>query len=86
VIATIFVFSTHPVYSYYETVPHLWGLSTVDDQRIGGLLMQLPAGLLLWMIIAVVFFKWAAEEERKDLPRHGLAELDRELTEMGLRR
>jgi putative membrane protein len=86
VIATIFVFSMHPVYSYYETVPHLWGLSTVDDQRIGGLLMQLPAGLLLWMIIAVVFFKWAAEEERKDLPRHGLAELDRELTEMGLRR
>jgi putative membrane protein len=86
VIATILVFSMEPVYTYYETRPHLWGLSTVEDQRIGGLLMQIPAGLLLWMIIAVVFFKWAADEERKNVPRHGLAELDRELTEMGLRR
>lgn len=86
VIATILVYSNTPVYTYYESVPHLWGLSTVEDQRIGGLLMQLPAGLLLWAIIAVVFFQWAGDEERKDLPRHGLAELDRELTEMGLRR
>jgi len=61
-------------------------LSTVDDQRIGGVLMQLPAGLLLWLVIAVIFFKWAADEERVNVPSHGLEALDRELTEMGLRR
>jgi hypothetical protein len=53
---------------------------------VAGLIMKIGAGLLLWTIIAVVFFKWAADEERKDVPRYGLAELDRELTEMGLRR
>jgi len=85
-IASVLVFSASPVYTYYSSVPHLWGLSTIDDQRVGGLLMQLPAGLLLWVIIAVVFFKWAGDEERKDVPSHGLRELDRELTEMGLRK
>ena len=84
--ASFLILGSQPVYTYYETVPHLWGLSTVDDQAVGGLLMQIAAGLLLWTLIAVVFFKWAADEERKDVPRYGLAELDRELTEMGLRR
>ena len=86
VIATVLIFSTTPVYTFYVNRPHLFGLSTVDDQRIGGVLMQLPAGLLLWLVIAIIFFKWAADEERVNVPRHGLDELDRELTEMGLRR
>jgi putative membrane protein len=86
IVSTVLIFSTTPVYTYYEHVQHLYGLSTVDDQRIGGMLMQLPAGLLLWLVIAVVFFRWAADEERKNVPRHGLEALDRELTEMGLRR
>ena len=75
-----------PLYKFYEHVPHLFGLSTLEDQQLAGLIMKIGAGLLLWMIIAVVFFRWAAEEERANTPRHGLDELDRELTEMGLRR
>ena len=62
------------------------GSSTLEDQQLAGLIMKIGAGLLLWLIIAVVFFRWAAEEERANTPRHGLDELDRELTEMGLRR
>jgi putative membrane protein len=67
-------------------VPHLFGLTTLQDQQLAGLIMKIGAGLLLWLVIAVVFFRWAAEEDRANTPRHGLAELDRELTEMGLRR
>jgi hypothetical protein len=48
--------------------------------------MKIGAGLLLWLIIAVVFFRWAADEDRVNTPRHGLDEMDRELTQMGLRR
>jgi putative membrane protein len=83
--ASFLTLGAAPLYKFYETVPHLFGLSTMEDQQLAGLIMKIGAGLLLWMIIAVVFFKWAADEERKDVPRHGLAELDRELTEMGLR-
>ncbi len=84
--ASFLTFGASPLYKFYEHVPHLFGLSTLDDQQIAGLIMKIGAGLLLWMVIAVVFFRWAAEEERANTPRHGLAELERELTEMGLRR
>ena len=55
-----------------RTLPHLFGLSTLDDQQLAGLIMKIGAGLLLWLIIAVVFFRWAAEEDRANTPRHGL--------------
>ena len=79
-------FGASPLYKFYEHVPHLFGLSTLEDQQAAGLIMKIGAGLLLWGIIAVVFFRWASEEERSNTPKHGLDEMDRELMEMGLRR
>jgi putative membrane protein len=84
--ASFLTFGSSPLYKFYEHVPHLFGLSTLEDQQLAGLIMKIGAGLLLWAIIAVVFFGWAAEEERTSTPRQGLVDLDRELTEMGLRR
>ncbi len=84
--ASFLTFGASPLYKFYEGVPHLFGLSTLEDQQAAGLIMKIGAGLLLWAIIAVVFFRWASEEERANTPRHGLDEMDRELTEMGLRR
>jgi putative membrane protein len=84
--ASFLTFGSKPLYSFYEHVPHLYGLSTLQDQQLAGLIMKIGAGLLLWMIIAVVFFRWASEEERANTPRHGLDDMDRELTQMGLRR
>jgi putative membrane protein len=84
--ASFLTFGSAPLYKFYEHVPHLFGLSTLQDQQLAGLIMKIGAGLLLWMIIAVVFFRWASEEERANTPRHGLDEMDRELMEMGLRR
>jgi putative membrane protein len=84
--ASFLTFGATPLYKFYEHVPHLYGLSTLEDQQAAGLIMKIGAGLLLWAIIAVVFFRWASEEERANTPRHGLDEMDRELTEMGLRR
>jgi putative membrane protein len=84
--ASFLTFGSSPLYKFYEHVPHLYGLSTLEDQQLAGLVMKIGAGLLLWTIIAVVFFRWASEEERANTPRHGLDEMDRELTQMGLRR
>jgi putative membrane protein len=84
--ASFLTFGSSPLYKFYEHVPHLFGMSTLEDQQIAGLIMKIGAGLLLWAIMAVVFFRWAADEDRSSTPRRGLAELDRELTEMGLRR
>jgi putative membrane protein len=84
--ASFLTFGSSPLYKFYEHVPHLFGFTTLEDQQAAGLIMKIGAGLLLWGIIAVVFFRWASEEERANTPRHGLDEMDRELMEMGLRR
>jgi len=81
--ASFLTFGSSPLYRFYEGVPHLWGLSTLDDQRVAGLIMKIGAGLLLWMIIAVIFFRWAGEEDRHIAARRQWQDLDRELTRMG---
>jgi putative membrane protein len=83
--ATFLTFGSHPLYRRYESLPKLWGLSALDDQLIAGLTMKIGAGLMLWALIAVVFFRWAAAEESRNRPGPGLRDLDRELTELGLR-
>ena len=52
------------LYPVYETMPRLWGISAHSDQVIGGLIMKLGGGLLLWGVIAGIFFRWWAEEQR----------------------
>jgi len=62
--ASFLTFADEPVYAVYETLPRLWGLSVLDDQLIAGLIMKIGGGIILWTAIAVVYFKWAFEEER----------------------
>lgn len=66
--ASFLTFGQKPLYKAYEGLPHLWGATTLEDQRIAGLIMKIGAGLVIWAIIAVVFFRWATEEERADRP------------------
>ena len=48
----------------YSTADRLWGLDPLADQQIAGLVMKLGGGVILWTMIAIVFFRWAAAEER----------------------
>lgn len=77
--ASFLVFAERPLYRFYETVPRLWGLTAGEDQRIGGLLMKLGGGMLLWGIITVIFFRWHAEEESADRSARRWRQLEREL-------
>ena len=81
--ASFLTFGQTPLYKFYVGAPHLWGFSTLEDQQVAGLIMKIGAGLFLWAMIAVVFFRWAADEERRQRPQVRRA-LDRELSQMGL--
>ena len=62
--ASFLTFSQDPLYTAYERAPRLWEFMTaVQDQQIAGLLMKIGGGLLLWGVIAVLFFRWASESE-----------------------
>lgn len=77
--ASFLTFGSEPLYRVYEGLPHLWGLTTVEDQLVAGLIMKIGGGLLVWMVIAVVFFRWALEDERSDVGRRNWRAAERAL-------
>lgn len=64
--ASFLVFADNPVYKIYDREPRLWGISVLSDQQAAGAIMKIIGGFFLWTVIAVVFFRWASIEERKD--------------------
>lgn len=52
-------FADGVVYEAYGDARPLWGFDPVTDQQLAGLVMKLVAGMFLWGIIIVLFFKWA---------------------------
>jgi putative membrane protein len=81
--ASFLTLGDKPLYHSYVGLPHLWGVSSLEDQQIAGLIMKIGAGMFLWALIAVIFFRWAADEERRQRPQVRRA-LERELSQMGL--
>ena len=66
-VAAIITFADRPLYSWYVDAPRTWGLSALDDQKLGALLMWVPGNLYLWLAISVVFFRWARLQEAAEV-------------------
>jgi putative membrane protein len=62
VVAALITFADEVLYPWYVTAPRMWGLSPLDDQQLGGLLMWVPGNLYIFAAIGVLFFRWAKEE------------------------
>ena len=63
-LGAILTFADHPLYTWYVAAPRTWGLSPLDDQKLGGLLMWIPGNLWIWGAMSVLFFAWARAERR----------------------
>lgn len=61
-LGAIITLSSTLIYQGYATVPRIWGITPLEDQRYGGLLMWLPGGLVLWSCMIYVFAQWLKEE------------------------
>jgi len=84
--ASFLTFADQPLYSFYESAPRLWGLSAGTDQMMAGLIMKLGGGLLLWSVIAVMFFKWSAKEDAGDGHEVSWDDFERELEVWDMRK
>jgi putative membrane protein len=62
--ASFLTFGTSVLYPVYATFPRIWGIGPLTDQLIAGLIMKIVGGAILWTMIAVIFFRWHAQEER----------------------
>ena len=61
-LGAILTFSDTHLYTWYAAAPRTWGLSVLDDQKVGGLLMWVPGNLWIWGAMSVLFFRWAKQE------------------------
>ena len=84
--ASFLTFSSAPIYKFYEHAPRLWGIGVVNDQRVAGLIMKIVGGLLLWIIIAVLFFKWSAKEEAESTEPVAWEDFEAELRAYDMRK
>ena len=62
IIAIYIAMADHVLYPAYSIAPRLWGITPLSDQQIGGLIMWVPGGLLFYVVMTVVFFKWAGRD------------------------
>jgi len=61
------------LYPMYASAPRIWGISPMNDQMIGGLIMWIPGGLFFYTIISVVFFRW---QQRDGAESRAAAQVD----------
>jgi putative membrane protein len=59
-------FAQNPVYRIYDRPDRLWGIDVLTDQQAAGAIMKILGGFYLWVIIAILFFRWAGTAERSD--------------------
>jgi putative membrane protein len=92
ILSAFVIFTGAVIYPAYANMPRIFGLSVVDDQRIGGVIMKLGGGAILWLAGTIIFFDWFAREQADEppppppLPDLDWAEVEGELARMGLAR
>jgi putative membrane protein len=51
------------LYPAYAAAPRILGISPMQDQQYGGLIMWVPGGIFFYAVMTVVFFKWVQRGE-----------------------
>jgi putative membrane protein len=62
-VAAPITLAEHVVYPWYLKGPHAWGISPMDDQVLGGLLMWVGQAAYLMCVFTAIFFRWSRSEE-----------------------
>lgn len=64
--ASFLTFSRTPLYPSYIDSAVEFGMDSVTDLQIAGLIMKLGGGLILWGTIVVIWFRWISAERKWD--------------------
>jgi putative membrane protein len=55
------------IYDFYVEAHHrVWGLSPLEDQQLAGMLMAFEQAAIFFVVFAYWFFRFLAEEERRE--------------------
>jgi putative membrane protein len=64
-LGALLTFSTVIWYPAYLKTTSAWGLTPMEDQQLGGLLMWVPSGVVFIVIGLLLFARWLKESERR---------------------
>jgi putative membrane protein len=73
VLGALITFTGSVLYPAYERTTASWGLSALEDQQLGGLIMWVPAGLVYIVAGLALCAGWMRESERRVSRRERLA-------------
>lgn len=62
-VAAFVTLAEEPLYPFYAAAPRIWNLAPLEDQRLGGVIMWVPAAIAPLAAFTGVFFRWAAAED-----------------------
>lgn len=77
--ASFLTFGETPLYPIYASFPRIWGVSALTDQLVAGLLMKLGGGVIIWAVMAVVFFRWFEQERNEGWDALRFSDVDRDV-------
>ncbi len=69
-ISVCIVYADSVLYPAYEVAPRVFPISPLEDQRLGGLIMWIPGGIVMIGVLSSIFFRWVAAEGRETQDTH----------------
>ena len=72
ILGLILAFSPDALYSTYEDAPRTWGLTAIEDQNVGGLVMMVEQSLVLVAAFAVFFARMLDRSEAEQRRREAM--------------
>ena len=58
--AAFFTFADNVIYPFYARAARPFAIGAVSDQQLAAAIMKVWGGAILWLVIAVMFFRWTA--------------------------
>jgi putative membrane protein len=75
--------STTVLYPYYEQTPRIWGLSPIEDQNVGGVIMMVEQSLTLVMVMVVLFVGMLSRSEEEQRRKERLEQAEEASANVG---
>ena len=66
VVAAFVTGAEHVLYPFYAAAPRIFDITPLTDQRLGGVIMWVPAAVIPVLVFTLVFFRWVGVEADAD--------------------
>jgi putative membrane protein len=65
ILGALLTFAPRPWYPAYALTAPLWHLSALEDQQLGGLIMWIPAGTILFIATLFLLHRWMKHSDQR---------------------